>query len=88
MQHTLDNTLEQAQIKPELLERSKSATGQIEQQEAQQLTPLFQGLQEQQQIIHKMAQEIARLKVPQLPESLEEQELLQSISIFKDEIKR
>ncbi|WP_281747214.1 hypothetical protein [Helicobacter suis] len=86
MQHTLDNTLEQAQIKPELLERSKSATGQIEQQEAQQLTPLFQGLQEQQQIIHKMAQEIARLKVPQLPESLEEQELLQSISIFKDEI--
>ncbi len=88
MQHTLDNTLEQAQIKPELLERSKSATGQIEQQEAQQLTPLFQGLQEQQQIIHKMAQEIARLKVPQLPESLEEQELLQSISIFKDEIQK
>ncbi|WP_163566065.1 hypothetical protein [Helicobacter suis] len=86
MQHTLDNTLEQAQIKPELSERSKSATRQIEQQEAQQLTPLFQGLQEQQQIIHKIAQEIAQLKIPQLQESLEEQELLQSISIFKDEI--
>ncbi len=79
IQHTLDNTLEQAQIEPE------SAT-QIEQQETQQLKPLFQELQEQQQIIHKMAQEIAQLKVPQPPESLEEQELLQSILIFKDEI--